>query len=233
MNDLPPAGWHTDPEDSSQYRYWDGRRWTDHRAAKFAPPPYPPPQPAPHGGFTPPPVPTLQWRRSWVVAGSVLLFAMLVSAVGWWAPDPESPTRGVVARSVDDQSSPGAATEQPPAARDTETPVAQQEPAATATSRPSPVEAESDRCRPDGNRMEIDASCFDEPWPLTVDWGILHCRDQAVTFVTAGRTYAVNGTALTWELGEEIYPIWAENPEIDGLRINIGPLIDAGLDLCE
>lgn len=28
----PPADWYLDPEDSSQYRYWDGSTWTDHRA---------------------------------------------------------------------------------------------------------------------------------------------------------------------------------------------------------
>ena len=26
-----PAGWHPDPEDPSQQRYWDGTAWTEHR----------------------------------------------------------------------------------------------------------------------------------------------------------------------------------------------------------
>ncbi|MYI15810.1 MAG: DUF2510 domain-containing protein, partial [Acidimicrobiaceae bacterium] len=30
MSDLPPADWYTDPEDESQYRYWDGSSWTEH-----------------------------------------------------------------------------------------------------------------------------------------------------------------------------------------------------------
>lgn len=34
MSDLPPADWYTDPEDESQYRYWDGSTWTDHRAPR-------------------------------------------------------------------------------------------------------------------------------------------------------------------------------------------------------
>ena len=33
MSDLPP-GWHTDPENSAEYRYWDGSHWTDHRAPR-------------------------------------------------------------------------------------------------------------------------------------------------------------------------------------------------------
>ncbi len=33
---LPPAAWHTDPEDETQYRYWDGTAWTEHRAPRYA-----------------------------------------------------------------------------------------------------------------------------------------------------------------------------------------------------
>lgn len=29
-----PAGWFPDPEDASQYRYWDGTTWTEHRAPR-------------------------------------------------------------------------------------------------------------------------------------------------------------------------------------------------------
>ena len=35
VSDLPPADWYADPEDSEQYRYWDGGAWTDHRAPVF------------------------------------------------------------------------------------------------------------------------------------------------------------------------------------------------------
>ena len=34
--DQPPADWYTDPEDDSQYRYWDGSSWTAHRAPRHA-----------------------------------------------------------------------------------------------------------------------------------------------------------------------------------------------------
>jgi hypothetical protein len=29
--DLPPAGWHDDPESVAGQRYWDGSAWTDER----------------------------------------------------------------------------------------------------------------------------------------------------------------------------------------------------------
>jgi hypothetical protein len=29
-----PAGWHPDPQDDSQWRYWDGSSWTEHRAVR-------------------------------------------------------------------------------------------------------------------------------------------------------------------------------------------------------
>ena len=28
----PPAGWHSDPNDPQQLRYWDGDKWTEHRS---------------------------------------------------------------------------------------------------------------------------------------------------------------------------------------------------------
>jgi hypothetical protein len=48
-----PAGWYPDPYDAAQFRYWDGRAWTEHRSPRFqavAPafgvrPPLPPPGP--------------------------------------------------------------------------------------------------------------------------------------------------------------------------------------------
>lgn len=41
---LPPAGYYPDPEDASQRRWWDGRRWTEQRVPLG--PVVPPPPPA-------------------------------------------------------------------------------------------------------------------------------------------------------------------------------------------
>jgi len=37
VTDIPP-GWHDDPEDPQQYRYWDGSQWTEHRSPRSATP---------------------------------------------------------------------------------------------------------------------------------------------------------------------------------------------------
>ena len=74
-----------------------------------------------------------------------------------------------------------------------------------------------------------------EEWPLTVDSGIVRCEaGTQVVFEANGETYAVNGTAMT-QLPDlpRIDEIWADSPDIAGLKVDIGPVIDTGLDLCE
>ncbi|WP_028653023.1 DUF2510 domain-containing protein [Nocardioides halotolerans] len=34
MTQTPQAGWFVDPEDATQFRYWDGSAWTDHRSPR-------------------------------------------------------------------------------------------------------------------------------------------------------------------------------------------------------
>jgi hypothetical protein len=34
VTETPPAAWFPDPEDPTQYRYWDGAAWTEHRAPR-------------------------------------------------------------------------------------------------------------------------------------------------------------------------------------------------------
>jgi hypothetical protein len=78
-----------------------------------------------------------------------------------------------------------------------------------------------------------------EQWPLTVDAGVLSCESHgggvhSVFFTDPeGKRYALNGKA------EGHHPelplidqIWAPNPKVPELKINIGPLIDRGLELC-
>ncbi len=58
---------------------------------------------------------------------------------------------------------------------------------------------------------------------------------SAIVFGTGETAYAMNGTAKTMATDNDwhdVDEIWAVNPEIDGAKKNIGPLIDLGLQLC-
>ena len=82
------------------------------------------------------------------------------------------------------------------------------------------------------NSIEVHARDFDR-WPLTVDEGTLRCEGAgSVTFEAGGQTYAVNGTARGLDAGSDIDIIWADDPDVDGLKLSIGPLINRGLELC-
>ncbi len=100
---------------------------------------------------------------------------------------------------------------------------------------------------------KIHESDFGEEWPFTVPDGVLRCSGaNDVTFVSQGTEYAVNGSAQP--MYENIDPIWKldmplneemaeamveafdmtieEAREENQFKINIGPIIDAGLALC-
>lgn len=82
------------------------------------------------------------------------------------------------------------------------------------------------------SRAEFEAE--GRTWPLTVDSGTLNCEPaSSVTFRAGGTTYAVNGTAKTMTDLPDIDPIWADDGSGLGLKVDIGDLIEAGLDLCD
>ena len=80
-------------------------------------------------------------------------------------------------------------------------------------------------------KAHITQQDFGKTWPFTVTQGELRCDRDAVTFKAHGTTYAVNGTAGSRGF-PRIDPIWRPNPNLPGTRINIGPIIEAGLALC-
>ena len=81
-------------------------------------------------------------------------------------------------------------------------------------------------------------AAFGADWPLTVEEGTVSCEGISeglgeVYFSAEGTTYAVNGLAQGASDGPDIDLIWADNPEIKGTKINIHPIIERGLELCE
>ena len=79
-----------------------------------------------------------------------------------------------------------------------------------------------------------------DEWPLTVDYGVVACEKhtagQTVMIATFtgpdGVEYALDGTAKSHTDAADIEPIWADDPEVEGLKISIGPLIDRALTFC-
>lgn len=90
-----------------------------------------------------------------------------------------------------------------------------------------------------GTYQVVTRATFAGPWPLTVEQGTLSCyRGRAIIFTSGGRTYAVNGTALSVgkSLGyawERINPIWRDSPDIPGTKVHVSALISAGQKLCK
>ncbi len=78
----------------------------------------------------------------------------------------------------------------------------------------------------------VSRSQLGKDWPLTVEDGVLGCNASSATITTGGQKYALNGTARTWRDGAPVDPIWAPNPDVPGLKKNIGVLIDRALALC-
>jgi hypothetical protein len=74
-----------------------------------------------------------------------------------------------------------------------------------------------------------------------VPYVVAHCQTvsaggrslNAVTIdAPDGTTYAANGTAKDHTDYPALSPIWANNPDVEGLKIDITPIIKAGLALC-
>ncbi|WP_083421673.1 DUF2511 domain-containing protein [Mycobacterium ulcerans] len=79
----------------------------------------------------------------------------------------------------------------------------------------------------------------DGRWPFTVDSATLFCtkpagpQSERVTVVANHEMYALNGTAQDANLWPAFDPIWRDDPIAPGMKINIGPMIERGLALCE
>ena len=80
------------------------------------------------------------------------------------------------------------------------------------------------------------ATWTDGLWPLTVDSAVLQCNDSAsgprVTIVADREMYALNGTAKSANLWPPFDAIWADDPNVSGVKAHIGPMLDRGLALC-
>ena len=110
--------------------------------------------------------------------------------------------------------------------------------APVAPSKAAPVDVPDEVADEPGLLVSTD---YGNEWPLTVPYVVAHCegitaggRNLQVLTIDApdGTTYAANGTAKDHSNYPSLDPVWADNPDVDGLKIDISPIIDAGLMLC-
>jgi hypothetical protein len=91
----------------------------------------------------------------------------------------------------------------------------------------------------DDQSEKISNDSFDGTWPFTVDSGTLRCDGSegfgSVTFEADGTVYAINGVARQRGDGEDVRPIWKDNPDpiAGGPKVSIGDVINEGLALCK
>ena len=91
----------------------------------------------------------------------------------------------------------------------------------------------------DNQSEKITRDSFDGTWPFTVDSGTLRCDGSggfgSVTFEAERTVYAINGVATQRGDGEDVRPIWKDNPDLSsgGPKVSIGDVINEGLALCK
>lgn len=109
-----------------------------------------------------------------------------------------------------------------------------------------PVEAKAQ------NAVDVPADVASDPgllvstslgdkWPLTVPYVVVNCEEISVAgrlmqVATVndpdGKTYSANGTAKDHGDYLDIDPIWAPNPNVSGIKIDLSPITDAALERC-
>lgn len=78
------------------------------------------------------------------------------------------------------------------------------------------------------------AEDYGDAWPLTVPDGIVSCEPVSrVLFTSGGKVYAINGTAMSQNKWLDIRDtIWRDNPTGLTPKVDINPVIELGLSLC-
>lgn len=85
--------------------------------------------------------------------------------------------------------------------------------------------------RPSPSGIQVNRNQYGVRWPFTVDSGYIDCLPPgAVVFRTASGTYGLNGLAKP--RFPDVRPIWRDDPESPSLKVNIGLMIDLGLQQC-
>ncbi|MCY4599136.1 MAG: hypothetical protein OXF27_04375 [Acidobacteria bacterium] len=106
---------------------------------------------------------------------------------------------------------------------------------------PDPAAAPAEEQRAVISNAVSAATWTDGPWRFTVEGGELTCigpdNDPGVFFVTTnGEMFALSPAAIRMadrmDAAADLDPIWRDDPEIVGRKVNVSPKILYGLALC-
>ena len=178
--------------------------------------------------YSQPPQPPKK-RRIWLIVLLVILPVILIGLVSCGA---------LIATAALNEGTTAASQSQPAEDERNATPVPsaeQRTPVPSAEREPDPY------AKLRGEPGFLSRADFGKQWPLTVEAGVVSCeplgantRLGSVIFMDPeGKRYAVNGTAIAHYPGLPVIDhIWAPDPKVPGLKIDISPVIDRGLELC-
>lgn len=78
----------------------------------------------------------------------------------------------------------------------------------------------------------VDKQHYGTDWPFTVDSGTIGCEDRLYPyFKSNGHTYKL--TEMAKPNYESIAPIWRNNPNKQGKKFSLLPVIDGALGFCD
>ena len=82
-----------------------------------------------------------------------------------------------------------------------------------------------------GHFKLIEKKDYKSTWAFTVDKVRIGCQKQLPVVEANYQTYGLTGFSASM-VGQDISPIWADDPLIKGLKKNISPFIDMALKMC-
>jgi hypothetical protein len=91
------------------------------------------------------------------------------------------------------------------------------------------------------DQIRLKQGDFGDTWPFTVNEAVLTCEQDAarskssdaIVLFADGRRFAINGTAETSGRGENLRPIWRDNPDGFPPKISTSPIFILGMKLCD
>jgi len=85
-----------------------------------------------------------------------------------------------------------------------------------------------------GGSLTLKKADFGADWPLTVAEATVVCgKANRLMVESGGTTYYLNGLAKGDHKWADLFLIWADDPDVPGLKKDMGPLTEKALGYCQ